>query len=308
MPTTRTVAALAIIVGTGLGRTPVTAVGSTADIACIELRRAGAELVAVPVELASGSGRRTTHPFLLDTGSEATFVDEELAGVLGLAATSRTTIETPGGPAPALTSRVSLTYGDVRIEDLEVVHDALASIRTVAPEVRGVLGQDVLRRTNWLLDYREGVVLQDPDGVIGERVRGERLAVDWIGELPTVGASFGRSTPVRLVLDSAATGLVLFKLPIGAATGESARVQTLAGSIDAPILSADALHLGSLRVPHPRAAVVVHGAGGDEAGGLLPTSLFETLYFDQKANTVIVNPEKKVQSAKCKVEKSFAVH
>jgi hypothetical protein len=301
MPKTWTAAALALIVGTSLGRTPA-AVASTADIACIELRRAGAELVAVPVQLTSASGRRATHPFLLDTGSEATFVDDELAGVLGLTATSRTTVETPAGPAPALASSVSLTYGGVRIEDLEVVHDGLRSIRAVAPEVRGVLGQDVLRRTNWLLDYREGVVLQDPHGVIGDRIRGERLAVDWIGDLPTVGASFGRSTPVRLVLDSGATGLVLFRLPIGAATGESARVRTLAGNRDAPILSADALHLGSLRVPHPRAAVVVHSADVNQAGGLLPTSLFEAVYFDQKDSTAVVSAGK-VESSKCKVEK-----
>ena len=302
MPTTRTVAALATIIGTALGRTPVTAVGSTADVACIELRRAGAELVAVPVQLVLANGRRATYPFLLDTGLEATFVDEELAGALGLTATSRTTVETPGGLAPALASHVSLTYGGVRIDDLDVVRDPLRSIRAIAPEVRGVLGQDVLRRTNWLLDYREGVVLQDPEGVIGERVRGERLRVDWIGDLPTVGASFGRSTPVRLVLDSAATSLVLFRLPIGAATGQSARVQTLAGNTDAPICSADALHLGSLRVPHPRATVLVHGADGNNAGGLLPTSLFDAVYFDQKDSTAVVTAGK-VESAKCKVEK-----
>jgi len=302
MPTTRTVAALAIIAGTGLGRTPAAAVGSTADIACIELSRAGADLVAVPVQLVSRSGHRATHPFLLDTGSETTFLDEELAAALGLATTSRTTVDTPGGPAPALASRVSLNYGGVRVDDLEVVRDALRSIRAVAPDVRGVLGQDVLRRTNWLLDYREGVVLQDPHGVIGERVRGARLPVDWIGDLPTVGASFGRSTPVRLVLDSAATGLVLFRLPIGAATGESARLETLAGNVDAPILSADALHLGSLRVPHPRAAVVAHDADGNEAGGLLPTSLFDAVYFDQKGSAAVVTAGK-VESSKCKVEK-----
>ena len=132
MPTTRTVAALALIAGTSLGRTPVTAVASTADVACIELRRAGAELVAVPVQLVSGSGRRATYPFLLDTGSEATFVDEELAGALGLAATSRTTVETPGGSVPALASHVSLTYGGVRIDDLDVVRDPL----TVNPRHR----------------------------------------------------------------------------------------------------------------------------------------------------------------------------
>ena len=183
------------------------------------------------------------------------------------------------------------------------MHDSLSSIRVVAPEVRGVLGQDVLRRTNWLLDYRQGVVLQDPDGAIGGQIRGERLAVNWIGDLPTVGASFGRSTRVRLVLDSAATRLVLFRLPIGTATGESSRMQTLAGRVDATILSADALHLGSFIVPHPTAAVVVPGAAnGTAAGGLLPTSTFNAIYFDQQrsAAVIAVGGKLKVQSAKPK--------
>jgi hypothetical protein len=302
MPTARIVTALVLMMGTGVGRTPVSAVAPAADAACIELQRTGTDLVAVPVQLGLGDGRRATYPFLLDTGSEATFVDAALAGTLGLTATSRTTIDTPAGPAPAVTSNVSLTYGIVHVDDLEIVHDALTSIHTVAPEIRGLLGQDVLRRTNWLLDYREAIVLQDPEGVVGERVQGERLAVNWIGDLPTVGASFGRSTPVRLVLDSAATGLVLFKLPVGTATGESARLQTLAGRTEAPILSADALRLGSLLLPHPKAAVIVQDAAGGDAGGLLPTSLFDRVYFDQRENSAVVG-EGKVRSLKCKVGK-----
>ncbi len=303
MPTIPTAAALALIVGTSLGRTPVATPASTAGIACIELRRAGADLVAVPVQLLSRSHPQANYLFLLDTGSEATLIDEELARSLGLSATSRTTVETPGGSAQTVASRVSLTYGRVHVEDLTVVHDSLSSIRVVAPEVRGVLGQDVLRRTNWLLDYRQGVVLQDPDGAIGGQIRGERLAVNWIGDLPTVGASFGRSTRVRLVLDSAATRLVLFRLPIGTATGESSRLQTLAGRVDATILSADALHLGSFIVPHPTAAVVVPGAAnGTAAGGLLPTSTFDAIYFDQQASAAVIAVGK-VESSKCKVEK-----
>lgn len=300
MPTTRTVATLAVVVGTSLGRTTVPA-ASARDITCIELGRTTSDLVTVPVQIGSGGGLHATYAFLLDTGSEATFIDSSLADTLGLTNTSRTTIETPGGPTAAVATRVSLTYGNLHIEDLEIVRDALTSVRGAAPEVRGVLGQDVLRRTNWLLDYRQGIVRQDPDGAIGEGLRGERLAVDWIGDLPTVGASFGRSTPVRLVLDSAATGLVLFGLPIGTTTGESARVQTLAGNMDAPILSADALHLGSISLPHPRAAVVVHGAHENEAGGLLPTSLFEAVYFNQRDSTAVVTAGR-VQSAACKVD------
>src|SRR4051812_3754355 len=139
MPRISTAAAFALIVGTSLGRTPVTAVASTAGSACVELRRAGSGFVAVPVQLLSESGRQATCLFLLDTGSEGTFVDEDLARSLGLALTSQTIVDTPGGPAQALASRVSLTYGRVHIEELEVVRDALSSIHIIAPEVRGVL-------------------------------------------------------------------------------------------------------------------------------------------------------------------------
>ena len=146
-------------------------------------------------------------------------------------------------------------------------------------------------------------MLQDPDGAIGERVRGERLTVDWIGDLPTVGASFGRSTPVRLVLDSAATGLVLFRLPIGAATGaigagaDARRKHRRADPVGRRPASRVA---SSCRTRGPPS--LVHGADGNDAGGLLPTSLFDAVYFDQKGSTAVVTAGK-VESAKCKVEK-----
>ena len=107
----------------------------------------------------------------------------------------------------------------------------------------------------------------------------------WIGDRPTVEASFGRATPVRLVLDSAATGIVLFKLPIGRPTGASARLRTLGVEKTAPVLATDALHVGSIIVPRPMAAVMPQDLETDETGGLLPTSLFDALYFDQNDRT-----------------------
>jgi hypothetical protein len=133
--------------------------------------------------------------------------------------------------------------------------------------------------------------------VIGERVRGERLAVDWIGDLPTVVASFGRSA-VRLVLDSAATGLVLFNCPsaprqrIGAGADARRQHQRAGPSADA--------HLGSLRVPHPRALSSCTARAETKRAGS-PTSLFERLFG---GHTVIVGQEQKVGSSKCKAKSS----
>jgi len=271
----------------GLGRTPDGVLASSPRLTCIDLQPIALGLVVVPVEIASGS-RRGSYPFLLDTGSEATFVDDELAKMLALPNTSRTEVVTAAGAAPAVASRVTLAYGSVEAPDVELVRDRLTSLRSLAPAIRGVLGQDVLRRTNWLLDYRQGRVIQDPDGVFGERLRGDRLPVRWAGELPTVDASFGRSTPVRLVLDSAATGLVLFRLPIGTPSGASARLTTFSGERRAPMVTADTLRVGPIALPHPNAAILPPPGHAGETGGLLPTSLFDAVYFDQTRDTATV--------------------
>jgi predicted aspartyl protease len=303
MPIYRNLALLGLVAWVAAARGAAPAAASSVGVTCVELRRTTADLVAVPVHLESRGISRGAYQFLLDTGSEATFVDDELAEALELAATSRTTILTANGSMQSVQSRASLTYGALQVRDLEMVRDPLTALRAAAPEIRGVLGQDVLRRTNWLLDYRMGVVIQDPDGLLGEQVRGDRLAVHWAGDRPTVQASFSRATPVRLVLDSAATGIVLFKLPVGVATGVAARMQTLGAEKSAPMLAIGTLRVGSLVLPHPLAAVMPQDVDVDEAGGLLPTSLFDALYFNQTAGSVTVVNGEQVQSTKCKVEK-----
>ena len=297
----RTLLGLAAWIAAAHGAAPMTA--SSLGVTCIEMRRTTADLVVVPVSIEAGGTSRGPYPFVLDTGSEATFVDDELAETLDLEATSRTTILTSSGAIESIQSRASLTYGTVQVRDLEMVRDPLIALRAVAPEIRGILGQDVLRRTNWLLDYRRGIVIQDPGGLLGEHVRGNRLAVLWLGDRPTVQASFGRATLVRLVLDSAASGIVLFKLPIGVPTGASARMKTLGSETSAPLMAIGALHVGSIVLPRPIAAVMPQDVDSDEAGGLLPTSLFDALYFDQTAGSVTIGSGEKVESTKCKVEK-----
>jgi hypothetical protein len=265
------------------------ALASSDGTTCIETRRAAAELLLVPVEIAATGMTGRSYWFLLDTGSGVTIADEEVAKALKLAPSGRTTVVTTGGPIEVLTSRLSVTFGAVRVDDLEVVHNPLTEVRAIDPDIHGILGQDVLRRTNWLLDHRLGVVIQDPSRTLAPKIGGERVPVRWIGERPAVDVSFGRTAPVRLVLDSAANGIVLFRLLAGATTSGSSHLTTLGAGKDAPVYTADTLRIGSTTLAHPAAAVLPQDRDLDEADGVLPTSLFDSLYFDQAGEAALLS-------------------
>ena len=127
------------------------------------MRRPTADLVAVPVWIEAGGIPRGPDPFRPRHGLRGDLRRRRAGRALGLAATSRGTIVTATGAIQAIASRASFTFGSLRVNDLEMVRDPLTALRAVAPDIRGVLGQDVLRRANWLLDYRLGIVIQDPD-------------------------------------------------------------------------------------------------------------------------------------------------
>jgi predicted aspartyl protease len=257
---------------------------------CVETRRATAELLLAPVEVAAPGRSARQLWFLIDTGSGVTMVDDEVVRALKVPPSARTTVVTTGGPIDVLTSRLSITFGALRVDDLEVVRHPLAEVRAIDPDIHGILGQDVLRRANWLLDYRLGVVIQDPQRTLAEAGNGERMRMRWIGERPAVEVAFDRSMPVHLVLDSAANRIVLFR-PAGAhATTAASQTTTLAGSMTTSTVTARALRLGSTILPHAIAAVLPRDRDVDEADGVLPASLFDTVYFDYGRSTVLLTP------------------
>jgi hypothetical protein len=122
--------------------------------------------VIVPVALQA----RGVFPFLLDTGSASTVIDATLASDLALPRVGSTTLMTSSGPMPASLVKVSLSFGAVRVDDLEAVQLPLVTLGAVERGTRGVLGQDVLRRSNWLLDYRKRTIEQDLEAALADRV------------------------------------------------------------------------------------------------------------------------------------------
>src|SRR5262249_60608231 len=108
---------------------------------------------------------------------------------------------------------------------------------------------------------------------------------------PAVEPALPDGRRLRLVLASAAESALLFRLPadVGEALGAD-RLTAQAGASRVAVVALGPLRLG--RVVLPRLAVgVVPGLDRTE-DGLLPTALFDAVYFDNRAGAVVVNPRR----------------
>jgi len=244
-------------------------------------------LVVVPVRI----GNAGVYSFLLDTGTDTTVVDSGLAAELGLVATGRTTLMTTNGSTPANLATATVGFGAIQAENVEVLTTSLDALLAVDRDVRGVLGQDILRRSSWLVDYRRGVVDQDVDGSAAS-LAGARLPLKWSAGRPTVAGIFDGGEPVNLVLDSAANGLVLFAPNATRGSRGSMRMRSLDVEAEVPMVAAGTLRVGPVLFDRPRAGLVVRSDYEPGEGGLLPTSMFDAIYFDTARNEAVVVPRR----------------
>jgi predicted aspartyl protease len=250
-------------------------------------------LVVVPVAIENTG----VYSFLLDTGTGTTVIDTGLADELRLTVSGRTTLMTTSGSRAANLARASFGFGGIRTESIDVLAAPLDAIRVVDRNIRGVLGQDILRRSNWRLDYRRGVIEQHLDGSDGGE--GCRLSLQWSAGRPTIEGTFDLREPINLVLDSAATGLVLFAPEAARTRRESMRMRSLDADIEVPIVTAHTLRVGPMVFSRPRAGLVVRSDHEPGEGGLLPTSMFEAIYFDNMRDEVVLSPLHRESMCRC---------
>lgn len=261
----------------------------------VRLRLLGGRLPVVPVYL-NGEG---PFDFLLDTGTNSTILTPALAARLRLRPLDRVTLITIAGETDVPRARLSrIEVGGSASADVEALVSGLEPLSEIDPRVRGVLGQNFLERFNYTLDYDGRAVVFEGGGAAppsGERVpfmlEEGKLVVGAICEAPA-------PRPLRLVLDAAATSLVIFddarrSLASKLSARTAARMLTEAGSGEARLARLPALRIGdSLHRDVPVA--LLPGAARQEAraeDGLLPTSLFHAIYFNHGGGYVIFNPK-----------------
>jgi predicted aspartyl protease len=244
--------------------------------------------IVVPVMIA-GTG---PYRFLLDTGSTRSAVTARLARRLGSPLLAKTMVVTPGGDS----------IRDVTpISTLQIGHWAPVSVAAmVLPDATlgrvgrldGLLGQDVLARFRYTIDYRREELVRH-DGDTGH-LPGFRLPLTLANGLflVTLPRMAGTSRPAMMVADSGADALVLF--------GPSHSMRS-SGSMEAGILRTsagvqvgrrtriDALDLGTVVLRDQPALLLPQGdALGLLGDGLLPLHLFARVTFDAAARVLIV--------------------
>jgi predicted aspartyl protease len=253
-------------------------------------------LVVVPVLI----NEEGPFEFLLDTGTNTTIITPELARQLNLRATGNISLITLAGAEVVPRSVLdSLALGTKSIKCLEVLFDDLRDVRGVDAKICGVLGQNFLSQFNYLLSYRERHVEFEEDGEMESRFAGTRLAVEQHEgkQIISSQSTARRQKALRLALDSGASHLVIFasardKLELKRDAPEGFLTSMNATGNHVTLRRLLNLQIGSERIVNLSVALIEDRAPLEHRfeDGLLPTSLFRTIFFQNDKHIVILNP------------------
>ena len=249
------------------------------------LARQGGILISVSL---NGAG-----PFvmLLDTGANHSSVSEELAETLQLPVVARGTVQSAAGAHDRLITRIDRMV--VGPYETRVMPSILPkAYLALAGDVQGVVGQDVLARLRYTIDYRDRRIVwhdQEPAGS---------------GTVAVLPMTFREGLPVvelpqavgllSLVADSGTGGLVLFDrvgagLPGMTTSADQVRLDTLHGTSLARSVSIDRFRVGKTTF-RDFPAVLLKGldSPAQRGDGLLPLHIFSRVTFDGPGGRLIV--------------------
>jgi hypothetical protein len=272
-------------------------------LSAIHFRSPRGSSIVVPVYM-NDSG---PFDFLLDTGSTITIIDPELLRSLRLDVIEGGTVTTLAGktPIPLAVAR-TVNVGPVTESNVELGVRDLAGLREVDSKIRGVLGQNVLKDVDYLVDNRKRTIEFDFSGSLAAVLDGERVNTSRI-ETPDNPAYWNTKVPVKLaesnphnlnlILDSGSASLVLFS--------DSLDLTRLSRRASLPMSMKDDIGNRRSAAEYPaqlsvggvsldvEARVMTIGFKGLPADGLLPTAGFDSVYISNSGSFVIFQPKRK---------------
>lgn len=229
--------------------------------------------------------------FLLDTGASQSVIAEPLARRLHVAPRGRTSMVTPSGDRRSFAiGRLSrITVGAVMAADVAVTIVPADTLRSGAT-IDGIVGQDVLGRVVYTIDYRRRAIIWGSS----EATSGIRLPLDVRqGRVLVTLRQTGEPESLRLVPDSGTDGLVLFaragrRLP-AATPLEVGVLRTVSGHRLVRRVLIDTFSAGGLRFQNLTAVVVPRAdADGPDGDGLLPLHIFSGVTFNVPENFLVL--------------------
>lgn len=252
--------------------------------------------IVAPV-LVNGEG---PFDFLLDTGTNVMMITPELAQQLAIRPIARVSLITAAGSQLVPYSLLpSLSLGPKTVENLEVIHSDLSEIHSLHPRIGGVLGQNFLSQFNYTLNYRDRLI-EFEEGQHEKHLLGEHLPFEQREGRLIIAArpSSSKKEVLRLVLDSGISRLMIFEktslpleLDFERSENQWVTVSTTVGSRIMRVAFLRILQIGSARFSNLPVGLIHEGPGTESnfGNGLLPTSLFSSIFFNNKEGYVILN-------------------
>jgi hypothetical protein len=215
--------------------------------------------------------------FLIDTGEQANEMDPALARKLGLVATLQRDLATPGGNSVVKGGKVGkVLLGPAQVDELEFLFVERDGIRNLDPDIRGTLGQQFLAQFDYTLDFKHHRMTIGDGAPVGTRVA-FRL---------NYGCMVVPTDQGELMLDSGTDTVFFFKASPHAAVASMA---TSNANMAIAVDRVPALAIGG-REYHPGTAAF-HPVADAPAAGLLPASLFRSIFVSNSGHFVVFDPE-----------------
>jgi predicted aspartyl protease len=256
----------------------------------IHFRTIRNSIIAVPVSL-NGRG---PFDFVLDTGTDTSIIDTELANQLGLKYIDEATLFTAAGRHSFSRAFIqTVAVGGTVGRDVEVLATEVNPIFRDR-KVRGVLGENFLIHFDILLDYKNGVVdLRSPCNP--EPIKGVRIPISFEHGRPALLWKTSNGSDLRLLLDSGTSALTFFKADVS--NFRPCIVQACNASMETIVSSSavypgivPSFHIGDASLHDVPAFYSAQKPDGDNLDGMLPTGIFRFVYINNHEGFAVFGP------------------
>lgn len=265
----------------------------------LPVRTIGGYLMVVSVSI----NDRGPFDFLVDTGTNTTLIDPELAKELGL--TPKDNLQLASLASATNVPRYYLQtfrVGPAAVSNQEALAVPLSQLTALDKKIRGVLGMNFLLHFSFRLNYDRRTLELYPDPEEASVPAGLRVPVE-INEsrlLIKVASSASPRGIWKLALDSGIAQFLVFQQRIVPPSGPGAcgkvnclmQVSTNLADHSASTVLLHDVSIAEARLPETQVAVLRNDLQkpSDPQDGLLPVAPFHSVFFDRTNATVIFSP------------------
>ena len=159
--------------------------------------------------------------FLLDTGTQFSMIDPSLAAELHMKSQDSVPVNGTGFHSTASTTQLDqLEVGSHTVAHMEVVVYDLQDLKSIALQVRGILGEDFLQHFDMLIDNAHKLLCLDESGTMRSEIKGAHIEMltPTQADVPPNSIIFAvrlsdARRQVHLKLDSGANAPFLYNAP-----------------------------------------------------------------------------------------------